>query len=48
VIGPPAVALSTSQPLGASTCDLSRISIQPLLPNTAKRETNGVASVAEM
>ncbi len=43
----PAIAEVTTQPAGASTWALSRMSIQPLSPNTAKRETNGVTSVAE-
>ena len=47
VIGPPAMAEVTIQPSGASTCALSRMSIQPFEPKTAKREMKGLASEAE-
>src|ERR1700722_17997333 len=47
VIGPPAFADVTIQPSGASTCALSRMSIQPFEPKTAKRDTKGFASEAD-
>ena len=34
------------QPAGDAGCDLSRMSIQPLVQYTAKRPSNGVASIA--